>query len=111
MPPDDHERERLLAKILREHAELVTKGRTLDETLGHLALGACLLGGVPTDRGLIRVIDPDTLFRLQEARSDGAWLRPFLLGRGARRGMPVRASAAMQSNRPTKIQKDADAGC
>lgn len=67
----DGEKLRLLADILRKHAELVATGHTLDETLAQLANGASALAGVTPPFGLIRVIDPDRLVLRQDIQGDG----------------------------------------
>ena len=60
-----------LAKILREHGELLSQGAPLDKALEQLVFEACKLADSPPALGLIRVIDPETLAHQQDVRGDG----------------------------------------
>lgn len=108
MVPSNQDRQHLLASILREHADCVAAGRTLDVTLAQLARGACDITGCLPDWGLIRIIDPDTLFERQDVRSDGTVLRPFPSSRAERRGIADRAIRERQPQIVEDVSSDPD---
>src|SRR5262249_30240747 len=98
----------ILAHIVRVHAELVTAGGTLDETLAQLARGACILADTPLDRGLIRVIDPDTSLQRQDVRSNGSVLRSRPMGQLNKRGVIRRAINERQTQIVADVSRDRD---